>query len=333
MRRPLRRKAASSEFQMHDCNKFKDKIVDLLFECADRDNRSRLFAEVAACKNCDSLYRSMSETLTVFDQATRTAEPEEAYWIGYRNRLQAQLNARPKQDSFAPLFSNNMLARLPMALRVAFACLVLAAGLWLLLSRIGRTNPPASIAIDSIDPSRDEQPPGGNKTHDEKRDPIQKHTIVKGPRHIPAHVAPNVKPDSEIELAQAGDKSDRHSGSSSYLKIETASHLEQAELLMRSFRNMKLSEDPTAMDVSYEKQFSKQLLATNRRLRRSAENKRVLSVEDLLTGIEPLLLDIANLPDNPAEDAVRSIKELIQKQEVVATLQLYSAKASSRNFR
>jgi hypothetical protein len=75
------------------------------------------------------------------------------------------------------------------------------------------------------------------------------------------------------------------------------------------------------------------LLANNRRLRRSAEHKRVLSIENLLTGIEPLLLDIANLPDNPAEDDVRSIKELIQKQEVVATLQLYSAKASSGNYR
>ncbi|HKS39879.1 MAG TPA: hypothetical protein VJX74_04645 [Blastocatellia bacterium] len=101
---------------------------------------------------------------------------------------------------------------------------------------------------------------------------------------------------------------------------------------MRSFRNIKPSEDPTAFDVSYEKQFSKQLLADNRRLRRSAENKRVLPIEDLLTGIEPLLLDIANLPDKPAEDDVRSIKELIQKQEVVAALQFYSAKASGRNY-
>src|SRR4030095_2346862 len=120
---------------MHDCNKFKDKMVDLLFECADGDERSRLLAEAAACKNCDSLYRSMSETLAVFDQVTRTAEPEEPYWIGYENRLRAQLTAPRKQNLFAPLFSKkNMLARLPIALRVAFACLVLAAGLWLLFN-------------------------------------------------------------------------------------------------------------------------------------------------------------------------------------------------------
>ena len=320
---------------MHDCNKFKDQMVDLLFECADADKRSRLLAEVAACKTCDSLYRSMSETLAVFDQVTRTAEPEESYWIGYENRLQAQLteHARPKQNLFAPLFVKHTLARLPIALRVAFACLVLAAGLWLLFNRIENTNPPALIAIDTVDPSRDQTlGQENNKRQDEKRDPVQKQTIAKRPRHTFAPIARDVKPEIKIEPAQAGVISERHSGSNAYLKIETASHLEKASLLMRSFRNMKPSEDPAAFDVSYEKQFSKQLLANNRRLRRSAENKRVLSIEDLLTGIEPLLLDIANLPDNPAEDDVRSIKELIQKQEVVATLQLYSAKASSRNY-
>ena len=321
---------------MHDCNKFKDKMVDLLFECADGDERSRLLAEVAACKTCDSLYRSMSETLSVFDQVTRTAEPEESYWIGYENRLQAQLteHARPKQTLFAPLFVKDMLARLPIALRVAFACLVLAAGLWLLFNRIERSNPPALIATDSVDPSRDQNVRReNNKPQDEKRDPVKAQTIVKRPRRTFAPIARNVKPEKEIERAQAGVTSERHSVSGSYLKIETASHLEKTELLMRSFRNMKLSEDPAAFDVSYEKQFSKQLLATNRRLRRSAENKRVVSIEDLLTGIEPLLLDIANLPDNPAEDDVRPIRELIKEQEVVATLQLHSAKASSRNYR
>jgi hypothetical protein len=45
-----------------------------------------------------------------------------------------------------------------------------------------------------------------------------------------------------------------------------------------------------------------------------------------------LLLDIANLPDSPTQDDVRSIKDLIQRQEVVAALQFYSAKASSRNY-
>ncbi len=320
---------------MHDCNKFKDKLLDLLFESADGGERSRLLAEVNACKNCDSLYRSMSETLAVFDQVTRTVVPEESYWSGYENQLRARLTeqARPKRNLFAPLFVKDILARLPIPLRVAFACLVLAAGLWLLFNQIERTKPPADLAIDSPDPARDQRTPWeNNKPQDGKRDPEQatakKQTIAKRQRPTFTHAARNVKPEMGLEPVI----SERRSNSSGYLKIETASHLEKAELLMRSFRNIKLSEDPPTFDVSYEKQFSKQLLANNRRLRRSAENKRVLSIEGLLTGIEPLLLDIANLPDNPAEDDVRSIKELIQKQEVVAALQFYSAKASSRNY-
>ena len=72
---------------MHDCRKFKDQLVDLLFESADADYRSRLLREVNSCESCQNLYRSMSETLTVFDQVAETALPEEAYWSGYAERL------------------------------------------------------------------------------------------------------------------------------------------------------------------------------------------------------------------------------------------------------
>jgi hypothetical protein len=143
---------------MHDCNKFKGKLVDLLFESADGGERSRLLAEVNACKNCNGLYRSMSETLTVFDQVTRVVVPEESYWSGYENRLRARVTeqVRPKRDLFAQLFAKDILARLPISLRVAFACLVVAAGLWLFFDRIERTNPPAPVAIDNADPARDQ---------------------------------------------------------------------------------------------------------------------------------------------------------------------------------
>ena len=160
---------------MHDCNKFKDKLTDLLFESADGGERSRLLAELNACKSCNSLYRSMSETLAVFDQVTRTVVPEESYWSGYEDRLRARLTeqVRPERNLFAPLFVRDILARMPVALRVAFACLVLAAGLWLLFNQIGRTSPPADMAIDSADPARDQ------RTHQEDNKPQDgKHLIL-----------------------------------------------------------------------------------------------------------------------------------------------------------
>jgi hypothetical protein len=56
-----------------------------------------------------------------------------------------------------------------------------------------------------------------------------------------------------------------------------------------------------------------------------------LPAEELLGSLEPLLLDIANLPEKPSQDDMRSVKERIQKTEMIATLQIYSAPIMARN--
>jgi hypothetical protein len=98
------------------------------------------------------------------------------------------------------------------------------------------------------------------------------------------------------------------------------------QLLLRSFRNTPSEEGAADIDLAYEKRLSRELLSKNRLLRRSAENKEDSRAEELLNHIEPLLLDIANLPDKPTQDEVRSVKELIREQKIIATLQIYSAR-------
>ncbi|HEX5731811.1 MAG TPA: hypothetical protein VF131_03165 [Blastocatellia bacterium] len=316
---------------MHDCRKFKDQLVDLLFESADADERSRLLREMNSCESCQNLYRSMSETLTVFDQVAETALPEESYWAGYDERLRARLTEqdRPRQRAFAALFETVSLARFPLPLRIAVASLLVAAGLWLVFNQAKTTNPPAREVVKNDEPASVQREFSENNNRPEIADlkPVRKITL--GPRRATKRAMRERNTDRPLDLARDGGPSDRRVD---YLSLEVAGHVDQAELLMRSFRNIKPSEEQAAVDVSYEKQLSKELLARNRRLRRSAENRRNLAVGDLLAGIEPLLLDIANLPDSPTQDDVRSIKDLIQRQEVVAALQFYSAKASSRNY-
>lgn len=116
-----------------------------------------------------------------------------------------------------------------------------------------------------------------------------------------------------------------------FFDLETARHLEQAQMLLRSFKNVSLDSDDYVVDATYEKERSRSILQKNVLLRRNAEAKGNLPAGELLGSLEPLLLDIANLPEKPSQDDVRSVKERIQKTEIIATIQIYSAPIMARS--
>ncbi len=108
-----------------------------------------------------------------------------------------------------------------------------------------------------------------------------------------------------------------------FLDAESARHIEKSQLLLRAFNNLRLAGGETVDDVAYERQAGQQLLEKNIRLRRTAEARGNLPVEDLLGSIEPILLDISNLPERPSGQEVRAIKTRIQEREMIASLQIY----------
>src|SRR5689334_1367836 len=101
---------------------------------------------------------------------------------------------------------------------------------------------------------------------------------------------------------------------------ETAKHIEQTENLLRSIRNVPLSDSDDEVDVSYDKALSRRLLIESVVLRRDAEMKAKFPTKTLLADLEPLLLDIANLPDRAKAEDLRAIKERVRKTEIVAAL-------------
>jgi len=104
---------------------------------------------------------------------------------------------------------------------------------------------------------------------------------------------------------------------------DTASHLEQAQNLLVSFRSIKFSDDDAEVDVSYEKSESRRLLNENIVLRRDAEMAGKFPVKAVLGSLEPFLIDIANLPDKAPPSEVRQIKDRVQRTEIVAELRSY----------
>jgi negative regulator of sigma E activity len=103
-----------------------------------------------------------------------------------------------------------------------------------------------------------------------------------------------------------------------------AMHFEKSELLLRAFRNVRPDEPGSATEVEYEKKQAKQLVLQNMMLRREADTAGDVQVASLLENLEPILLDIANLPRKPAADEIEVIKERVERKNIVALLQVNS---------
>jgi hypothetical protein len=99
-------------------------------------------------------------------------------------------------------------------------------------------------------------------------------------------------------------------------------HLEQSELLLRAFRNIRSGKKGGGPDVSYERRRAQQLVYQNMLLRREADAAGNIEVATLLGSLEPILLDIANLRPRPRNEDVNVIRERVERQSLVPLLQV-----------
>jgi hypothetical protein len=106
------------------------------------------------------------------------------------------------------------------------------------------------------------------------------------------------------------------------LESQTSRHLERAQLLLRSVRN---TQAVSAAELRYERTLSRELVIRNRLLRRRAEQQRDAAAADVLVQVEPLLVDIANLPDHAAGGDIAALQSLIRTHGIIAELRLYAS--------
>jgi hypothetical protein len=131
--------------------------------------------------------------------------------------------------------------------------------------------------------------------------------------------------DSPAFVRVGGDGGDVVTTSAQLLdpeEKEVARHVEQAQMLLRSIKNAR-SEGGDTFNVAYEKRLSRRLLSENATLQLDAETRGDKDTKQVLDRIEPYLLDIANMHDNASREEVRSMRERIDRKEIIAALQVY----------
>ena len=173
---------------------------------------------------------------------------------------------------------------------------------------------PAPVPSPTAAPSPEPEPQQKPETHRRRQPPPPRSAPVREPKPGEqfAVIPEDVRPAAPERVRPAD------------AQTMTALHFERAETLLRAFRNVRLDDPDAADEVRYERTRAKQLIYQNMMLRREADIAGDVQIASLLDSLEPILLDIANLPDNPDNDTVRVIRERVQRKNIVALLQVNS---------
>jgi hypothetical protein len=260
-------------------------------ELAPQD-REQLEAHLIACLDCSHSFAALTAEQDLFTRYDREIEVPPFLWTRVAAHTVSEPRA-PKRRWFVP----------SLTAALALLLITLALGIAYLRSRNKTPDPVVAVTTRSTTPTP-------NPVFKSDQSAVKK---IRKSR-------PRVKAVTNQPVI---DQSDVLSSDLAYLDMDeqdTAKHIEQSKMLLRSIKNVQIPDTDDEIDVTYDKALSRRLLNENVVLRRDAEMKAKFPTKTLLADLEPFLIDIANLPDRARPEDVRVIKERVQKTEIVAAL-------------
>jgi hypothetical protein len=297
-----------------DCFNLLEAYID--GEAADHD-AEQISAHLITCAACANEFEALTAEREIYARYDRELAVSPSMW----NAIAARTSESRPVDSGSRFSLSGWLGGLFATPRYAFAgsatVVILAVMIGVVYLRTRKQSPPqpkelvanmAEVKAPS-DGSAVKTPPPVGPIESTGQPPRDKVPTTNGSRR------PRRSDQSDVLFADAA-----------YTDIEdkdTADHVAQAENLLRSVRNLQVSDDDDEVDVSYEKTTARRLLDENVVLRRDAEMAGKFPAKQLLGELEPFLIDIANLTDKTTPTDLRAITNRMQKTEIVAALRSY----------
>jgi hypothetical protein len=267
------------------CTELLEEYVD--GELAPQD-QGQVDAHLIACVGCSESFAALTAEQEIFARYDREIEVPPFLWT--RVAAHTVSERSPVKRSWKASFAG----------AVAVLLIAIAIGVVYLLSN--HKTPEPTVATTSSQLPSPNPVPQSVQSAAPKREVI----AVRKKRVKPPIDNPDVL-SSDLAYLDADEQ-------------DTAKHIEQSKILLRSIKNVQISDSDDVIDVTYDKALSRRLLNENVVLRRDAEMRAKFPTKTLLADLEPFLIDIANLPDRARPQDVREIKERVQKTEIVAAL-------------
>jgi putative zinc finger protein len=289
------------------CEVCKERLEEYLDGELAAEDREQINAHLIECHDCSADFSALIAEQEIFARYDREIEVPPFLWT----RVAAHTLSESKRTWLASLFAK------PFASAVALLVIAVLIGVGYFRAKQQsnqRHNPEPFQAV-APSPTQNQNP---------------------GPQSVPSAapkrnvIAERRKPRPRV--AKTIDQSDVFSSDLGYPDLDdrdTAKHIEQSQILLRSIKNVSISDGDDEIDVTYDKALSRRLLNENVVLRRDAEMKAKFPTKTLLADLEPFLIDIANLPDRARPEDVRVIKERVQKTEIVAALLDYQDRGTN----
>jgi hypothetical protein len=266
------------------------------------EDREQIDAHLITCSECSESFATLTAEQDLFARYDREVEVPPFLWTRVAAHTVAESNVTTR-GWLATLFRKPSLAS-----AIAVSLIVGLLGVVYLITKQKAQDPTIVKAPANI--------PTPNPAPQSDQSAAPKHEAVATAKKKGSRVRPLV-------VHVPADQSDVLSSDLGYLDMDdqdTAKHIEQSKLLLRSIKNVAIADNEDEIDVTYDKALSRRLLNENVVLRRDAEMKAKFPTKVLLSDLEPFLIDIANLPDRARAEDVRVIKERVKKTEIVAAL-------------
>jgi len=271
-------------------------------------------SHLVTCSACSEELNSLRATEGLLAQYDREIEISPVLWQQVAAEAFKKSSGRERFNFLAPITA--FFATPTFSLATAAILILIAATLGALYLKSNKQKFDKEIAGSAA-------PSPSPKSNDQDKAQPKLSTLERArPERQRSMVAQRTRQTRKSSQSRI-DRSDVLSADFGYVDLEdldTAKHLEQTQNLLRSIRNVRVSELDEEIDVTYDKALSRRLLNENIVLRRDAEMQAKFPTKTLLSDLEPILIDIANLPDQAKPEDVRLIKERVQKTEIVAEL-------------
>lgn len=284
-----------------NCRQCEDMFVDGLYSELDQESQSRFEDHIGSCSKCRDAYVQLQSTLGVMDRYQRT-DPGQAFWDGYWNRLAARM----EREDEAGARERNWLSRLlpgwsTTGARWAYGS-ALALALIVFGVIVGRVMVPG---------------PGGDRVV------VTESAVDEGPT-VARETGGN-----RAEIPRSESKSGAPPTRMASAEACAHQYIEDSQVLLLALVNFDPeTEGEYLADWSPEKRRSRELIAQAGSLKNELSDPKHRRLRELVTELEMILIQIANLESTGDVEAVDLIRSSVNDQDMMFKIDLEKIRSS-----